>query len=66
VEKGWEGVLKILVGLLLYLRPTVLGLYDETELMEIFSVHCLVNRSLPWEEIVMSASNVKITSYVGQ
>lgn len=30
IEKGWEGLLKIIIALLLYLRPIILHTHDET------------------------------------
>jgi len=48
IEKGWEGVLKIIISMLLYLRPVLLTVHDETELMELLSVQGLKTRPVPW------------------
>lgn len=62
IERSWEGILKIITAFLLYLRPTILQLHDETELMELLSIQGLKNRVIPWEEIIMSSYNVKVAN----
>lgn len=53
-----------MITLLLYLKPTILRLHDETELMELLSVQGLKKRPIPWEEIIMSSSNLKTANYL--
>lgn len=62
IERSWEGILKIITAFLLYLRPIILQLHDETELMELLSIQGLKNRAIPWEEVIMSSYNVKVAS----
>jgi hypothetical protein len=64
IEKGWEGLLKIILSLLLNLRSSILGLHDETKLMELLSIQGLKRRSIPWEEVIVSSSNIKMGSYL--
>lgn len=64
VERNWEGMLKIIISLLLYLRPLILQVHGETELMEIISIQGLKSRTLPWEEIIMSSQNVKLSNFL--
>lgn len=64
LERRWEGLLRIILTLLLYLRPTLMGLHDETELMEVLSVQGLKKRPLPWEEIILSSHNLRTGTHL--
>lgn len=48
LEKGWEGIMKIVVAMLLYLRLEILAMDDETILMESLSVQILQNKKMHW------------------
>ena len=62
LDKQWEGVLGIVVGLLLYLREAVLEMEEDMLVMEALSVQGLLRMGdrLDWQEIILSSRNVKV------
>lgn len=60
IEKSWNGLLNIILTLFIYLKPQLLSLDDELEIMEKLSVHSIKGEKIDWEEIIISSSNVSI------
>ena len=60
IEKSWNGLLNIILTLFIYLKPQLLSLDDELEIMEKLSVHSIKAEKIDWEEIIISSSNVSI------
>jgi hypothetical protein len=59
VEKGWEGVMRVILAMLLYLRGEIVERREESELMNLLSTISLRNAGIRWEEVIKSSFNIR-------
>jgi hypothetical protein len=48
IEKGWQGLLNIILTMFIYLKPDLMELQDEVEIMERLSVHSIKSTQIDW------------------
>lgn len=60
IEKRWNGLLSILLTFLIFLKPELMQLNDEIELMERLSINGIKSTTVNWEEIILTSNNVNV------